>query len=170
MIGELQRFKADYLKAMAHPVRIRVLELLREGELSVAEVQARLDPQVANTSQHLAVLRGAGIVTARKTGLSVMCAVRDPQVFVMLDALREVFSQRLDSMQTVLATDDAGPTPKRSARARRAPGVSGGGGTPPLHACPRCSWPPCPRTRCRRPPASGDPPARSAPRSPSSAL
>lgn len=108
LIGDLHRFKADYLKAMAHPVRIRVLEILRDGEVAVADVQTQVDADVANISQHLAVLRRAGIVTARKTGLNVLYSVRDTEVFTILDALRTVFSHRLDSMQNVLAADQDG--------------------------------------------------------------
>ncbi len=111
LIGDLQRFKADYLKAMAHPVRIRVLEVLRQGEVAVAELQGQMGADVANISQHLAVLRNAGIVTARKTGLNVLYSVRDPEVFTILDALREVFSQRLDAMQSVLAEADSAEAP-----------------------------------------------------------
>ena len=121
----MQRFKADYLKAMAHPVRIRTLEILRQGEAAVAEVQAQVDSDVANISQHLAVLRNAGIVTARKTGLSVLYSVRDPEVFAILDALREVFSHRVDSMQTVLAADDD-QRPPALPRKRRTRPVDGG--------------------------------------------
>ena len=126
LIGELQRFKAQYLKAMAHPVRIRTLEILRQGELAVADVQAQVDADVANISQHLAVLRNAGIVTARKTGLSVLYSVRDAEVFSILDALREIFSHRLDSMQTVLAADENGraPAPERKSRPRPGGGRS----------------------------------------------
>lgn len=121
MVGELQRFKADYLKAMAHPTRIRVLEILRQGEAAVGDVQAQVDSGVANLSQHLAVLRGAGIVSARKSGLAVLYSVRDAEVFTILDALREVFTHRLDSMQTVLA-EDATTAPKSRRRRRSAGG------------------------------------------------
>ncbi len=107
IIGELQQFKAGYLKALAHPVRIRILEILRAGESSVTDIGAQLDPGVANVSQHLSVLRTAGIVTAQKSGLSVLYSVRDQEVFTVLDALREIFTHRLDSMQTTLAADDA---------------------------------------------------------------
>ena len=105
MVDDLQRFKADYLKAMAHPVRIRVLEVLRQGPAGVAEVQAQVDPDVANLSQHLAVLRGAGIVATRKVGAAVLYNVCDAEVFSVLDALREIFSHRVRSMQTMLAAD-----------------------------------------------------------------
>lgn len=116
MPGELQRFKADYLKALAHPVRIRILEILRQGEAAVADIQARFDAEVSNLSQHLAVLRGMGIVAARKAGPSVLYSVRDAEVFAILDALRVVFTHRADSMQTVLAADDEGPAPSEPVR------------------------------------------------------
>lgn len=118
LIGELQRFKADYLKAMAHPVRIRALEVLRQGEVAVADLQAQVDADVANLSQHLAVLRKAGIVTARKIGLSVLYSVREAEVFAILDGLREIFSHRLDSMQTVLAADETAAGTRRARRSR----------------------------------------------------
>ena len=91
---------------MAHPVRIRVLEVLRQGEAAVGDLAAQVGPDVGNLSQHLAVLRRAGIVDARKGGLSVFYTVRDPEVFAVLDALRVVFTHRVDAMQTVLAADE----------------------------------------------------------------
>ncbi len=96
---------------MAHPVRIRVLEVLRQGEAAVGDLGPQVGPEVGNLSQHLAVLRRAGIVDARKSGLSVLYTVRDPEVFAVLDALRVVFGHRVDSMQTVLAADEAGGPP-----------------------------------------------------------
>ena len=117
-IGDLQRFKADYLKAMAHPARVRTLEVLRQGEAAVADVQAQIDADVANLSQHLAVLRRAGIVSARKVGLHVLYSVRDTEVFTILDVLRGVFSQRVASMQTVLAADGGQPPVDANPRAR----------------------------------------------------
>ena len=121
MVGELQRFKAAYLKAVAHPVRIRALEVLRQGEVAVADIQTQMGDAVANISQHLAVLRGAGIVTTHKVGLKVLYRVRDEEIFVILDSLREVFSHRLDSMQTVLEADDEA-TAANKGRPRRARG------------------------------------------------
>ncbi len=102
---------------MAHPVRIRALEVLRQGEAGVGDLAAQVGPGVGNLSQHLAVLRRAGIVDARKSGLSVLYTVRDPEVFGVLDALRVVFSHRLDSMQTVLAADEAAGGPEGGAAA-----------------------------------------------------
>lgn len=103
---------------MAHPVRIRVLEVLRQGEVAVGDLGAQVGSEVANISQHLAVLRRAGIVAARKSGLSVHYRVADEEVFLVLDALRVVFSHRVDSMQTVLAADADGAAGSKPRRGR----------------------------------------------------
>lgn len=120
MTGELQKFKADYCKALAHPVRIRILEVLRQGEVSVADLQTEAGAEVANISQHLAVLRGGGIVATRKNGMNVLYRVRDAEVFLILDALRQIFSQRLDSMQqTMLEEEEATADPADAAHTDR---------------------------------------------------
>src|SRR3954447_18719903 len=83
--GDLQVFKADFFRALAHPVRIRILELLVNGDRSVQELQQALglDPPVV--SQQLAVLRANNIVAGRKEGVSVRYAVRDPLIGALLD-------------------------------------------------------------------------------------
>jgi len=63
--------KADILKALAHPVRVRVFEALAGSEKTVGELVTMLGEKEANTSRHLAVLRNAGLVATRKEGLNV---------------------------------------------------------------------------------------------------
>jgi ArsR family transcriptional regulator len=94
------------------------MEVLRQGPVGVAEVQAQVDPDVANISQHLAVLRNAGIVTTRRSGPTGLYNVCDAEVFTVLDALREIFSHRLDSMHTMLALDEGGRSAPRYQRRR----------------------------------------------------
>ncbi len=64
--GCLRRFKADIFQALAHPTRIAILELLRDGELSAGALIEKLDLEQANVSQHLAVLRAKQLVSTRK--------------------------------------------------------------------------------------------------------
>jgi DNA-binding transcriptional ArsR family regulator len=99
---ELQVFKAEFFKALAHPVRIRLLEVLRRGERSVQELQAALDLDQSTVSQQLAVLRAKHVVTARKEGTTVRYAVRDPRVGDLLDVARAVFNAQLAGSQTML--------------------------------------------------------------------
>lgn len=100
--GELQVFKAAFFKALAHPVRIRILELLVRGERSVQELQEALGVEQPVVSQHLAVLRANNIVAGRKEGVSVRYAVRDPQVGDLLDVARAIFHNQLTGSQSLL--------------------------------------------------------------------
>ena len=99
---DLQSFKADFFKALAHPLRIRILELIRARERNVQELQARLDLDQSTVSQQLAVLRAKNIVTARKEGTTVRYAVRDALVGDLLDVARQIFNNQLVGTQTML--------------------------------------------------------------------
>ena len=99
---DLQAFKAVFFKALAHPVRIRILETLRAGERSVQELQAALGLDQAAVSQQLAVLRARNIVSARKEGTTVRYAVRDALVGDLLDVARRVFNNQLVGTQRML--------------------------------------------------------------------
>jgi DNA-binding transcriptional ArsR family regulator len=98
----LQAFKADFFKALAHPVRIRLLESLRGAERSVQDLQSALGFDQATVSKHLAVLRGKNVVAARKQGTTVRYTVRDPLVGDLLDVARRIFNNQLVGTQTLL--------------------------------------------------------------------
>jgi DNA-binding transcriptional ArsR family regulator len=97
--GELQTFKAQFFRALAHPVRIRMLEILVRGGRTVQELQQELALDQPIVSQQLAVLRNQGIVSAQKEGLSVRYALRDPLVGGLLDLARRIFDNRLGVSQ-----------------------------------------------------------------------
>lgn len=78
MEGDLQKFKADFFKALAHPLRIRILEVLSEGERNVNELQTALGSEGSAVSQQLAVLRAKNLVNSFKEGTSVVYSLRDP--------------------------------------------------------------------------------------------
>ena len=98
----LQSFKAEFFKALAHPIRIRLLEVLRGGQRSVQELQARLDLDQSIVSQQLAILRAKHIVTARKEGTTVRYEIHDPLVGDLLDVARRIFNNQLTGTQTML--------------------------------------------------------------------
>ena len=91
----LQQFKAQLFRALAHEARIRALEELRDGERSVGELQEALGISGSNISQHLAVLRGQGIVAARREGTNVLYSVVDRRLYSVLDDTRAIFEQRI---------------------------------------------------------------------------
>lgn len=100
--GGLQSFKADFFKALGHPVRIHILEILRGSDKSVQELQAALGLDQSTVSQQLAVLRAKNVVRARKEGTTVRYTAVDPLVGDLLDVARRIFNKQLTGSQTLL--------------------------------------------------------------------
>ena len=94
--------KAGLFRVLGHPARVRILELLREGERSVGALQAELGLESGATSQHLAALRRVGLVEARREGTSVFYAAADERVFDLLAAGRAVVTRQLEGQQSML--------------------------------------------------------------------
>ncbi len=110
MRQQLSNFKAEFFKALAHPLRISILDALREGELTVNEISQRFDVEPANASQQLAVLRNRNMVMTRKEGANVYYSVSDKSMFKLLDAAKEIFSHHLIGVRSMLEEIHA-PTP-----------------------------------------------------------
>jgi DNA-binding transcriptional ArsR family regulator len=102
-MSEVRRFKAEFFKALAHPVRIAMLDALRAGEIGVNELSSQLGVEQSTVSQQLAVLRARNIVVGRKEGLNVYYSVPDPAVFKLLDAARQIFNNQLTGVRDLLA-------------------------------------------------------------------
>jgi DNA-binding transcriptional ArsR family regulator len=100
--GTLQTFKARFFKALAHPTRIRILEILAQESRTVYELQETLTLEQATVSQQLAVLRNQGIVNAEKEGLSVRYSLRDPLVAELLEVARRIFNNHFVSTRELL--------------------------------------------------------------------
>jgi ArsR family transcriptional regulator len=103
----LRQFKAEFFKALAHPVRIAILEHLRNGPLTVGEIQGLTGVAGSSVSQQLAVLRGRGIVAPERAGTTVRYHATDPQIYVLLDAAREIFYGHLSDSAALLRLVEA---------------------------------------------------------------
>jgi ArsR family transcriptional regulator len=99
----ISELKADLFKALAHPARVRVLELLAEGEQTVGAMQPLVGVEASHLSQQLAVLRRAGVVTSRKAGTAVVYALRDPELAELLAVAKRVLINALAQSQGLLA-------------------------------------------------------------------
>jgi len=103
--------KAELFKALAHPARVRVLELLADGEHTMGELAEQTGLEPSHLSQHVTVLRRAGIVDSRRVKTSVICGLRDPQTAELLAVARRLLSRNLRQGQVLLAAlndaDDA---------------------------------------------------------------
>ncbi|WP_428910521.1 ArsR/SmtB family transcription factor [Niallia sp. Krafla_26] len=99
---ELQQFKADFFKALAHPLRIKILEVLTQGEFSVNEIQTALGSEGSTVSQQLMVLRNKNIVVGTKDGNRVIYSLRDPLIIDLLAVAKQIFNNHLIDTITIL--------------------------------------------------------------------
>jgi len=97
----LRRFKAEFFQALAHPTRVAIVELLRDGELSAGALIERLGVEQANASQHLTVLRSKHILVNRKAGNQVFYSLRDPLIVDVLDIMKRYFYAQLAEGQAM---------------------------------------------------------------------
>jgi len=102
MTQELRRFKAEIFQALAHPTRIAMVELLRNGEMSAGQLIEQLGGEQANASQHLGVLRTKQIVVNRKEGNQVFYSLRDAVLIEVLDILKRYFYSQLSQTMSML--------------------------------------------------------------------
>ena len=107
MPQQLANFKAEFFKALAHPIRIRILDCLRDGEKGVNELSEALQIEQANVSQQLAILRVRSIVVGRKSGSNVYYSVSDRTVFKLLDVAKHIFNNHLVDVRDMLQQNQA---------------------------------------------------------------
>jgi ArsR family transcriptional regulator len=99
----LYQAKAELFRTLGHPVRIRALELLQDGPRPVRDLLTSMDVEPSNLSQHLAVLRRAGLVTSSRDGSSVVYALSTPDVADLLAAGRRILGCMLTDRDELLA-------------------------------------------------------------------
>jgi DNA-binding transcriptional ArsR family regulator len=107
--------KAQLFRVLGHPLRIRILELLRDGERTVGDLQAELELDSSGTSQHLAALRQQGVLDSRRAGTSVYYRIRDPRISQLLALAKQILTSALADSHALLG-DLADDTPTRSRR------------------------------------------------------
>ena len=100
--GPVHELKANLFRVLGHPARVRILELLRQGERSVGALQGELGLDSGGTSQHLAALRRIGVVEARREATSVYYRIADERVFELLEAGRAIIARQLAQQGSLL--------------------------------------------------------------------
>ena len=91
--------QARVLKALAHPSRLGMVELLADGERCVCELQRVVGTDMSTVSKHLSVLKAAGIVRDQKRGLQVFYSLRFPCVFNFLSCVNELMTSAADEQR-----------------------------------------------------------------------
>lgn len=96
------KIKADFLKSLAHPVRLAVLEYLKHGEASVGQMVSALGVEQSGLSKHLSILRQSGILASRQEKATVYYCVRDKGIFSVLRPISEILRKKLQESQNML--------------------------------------------------------------------
>jgi DNA-binding transcriptional ArsR family regulator len=112
--------KADLFKALGHPGRVRILELLAEGDRTIGQLAGETGMELSHLSQQVAVLRRAGVVDSRRSKNTVICALRDPQTAELLAVARRMLTRTLRDDQRLLAALDSADDAVASADPARA--------------------------------------------------
>jgi DNA-binding transcriptional ArsR family regulator len=94
--------KADFFRVLGHPARVRILQLLRDRERSVGDLQEALALDSSAVSQHLAALRRQGLVASRREGTSVYYRVSDPRTLQLLELAKAIITSTLEQNQALL--------------------------------------------------------------------
>jgi ArsR family transcriptional regulator len=105
----LRQFKAEFFKALGHPMRILILETLRGGPCSVGKLTEAIAAPESTISQHLAILRSRNIVATERRGTTVIYTVRDAELFELLDVARRIFNGSLSDTIDMLRLVDSEP-------------------------------------------------------------
>jgi DNA-binding transcriptional ArsR family regulator len=99
---DIQQFKADFFKALAHPLRIKILEILAQGDKNVNEILELLELEGSAVSQQLSILRTKNIVIGNKEGNRVIYSLRDPAIIELLSVAKKIFNNHLIDTITIL--------------------------------------------------------------------
>ncbi len=102
MSTPLYKLKAEFFKTLGHPARIRILELLVDGEKSVGELSPDVGLESSHLSQQLGVLRRAAIVNARKQGNAVIYSLASPDIAELMTVARKILAGLLNDQMLLL--------------------------------------------------------------------
>jgi DNA-binding transcriptional ArsR family regulator len=97
-MADIDDFQAEFLKTLASPRRLRIMHRLGEGPVSVARLATELGISQPNASQHLAVMRAAGVVDADRDGREVRYRIADPEIVVACGIVRAVLERRFERL------------------------------------------------------------------------
>ena len=87
--------KAEVLKVLAQPTRLKILELIRNGEKCICEIVPAINGEQSNISRHISLMQKSNLVTTRKDGVKVMVKVKDPKIFDILDSIGLLLNRQI---------------------------------------------------------------------------
>jgi len=102
MEERILELKAEVLKALAQPTRLKILELLRNGERCICEIVPAINGEQSNISRHISLMQKTNLVVTRKDGVKVMVKVKDLELFNILDGVSKILKDRFKEQEKLL--------------------------------------------------------------------
>ena len=99
---ELVELRAEILKALAQPTRLKIIDFLRDGERCVCEIFPAIGEEQSNTSRHLNMMLSAGVLSRRKEGLKIYYAVKHAEILTILDMVTSVVREEIHGRHRLL--------------------------------------------------------------------
>jgi ArsR family transcriptional regulator len=87
--------RADILKAVSQPTRLKIIEFLRDGERCVCEIFPAIGEEQSNTSRHLSLMLASGVLSRRKDGIKIYYAIKHPQILAIVDLANEIMTNEI---------------------------------------------------------------------------
>jgi DNA-binding transcriptional ArsR family regulator len=116
-MDEVYRLQADVLKTLASPKRLEIVHLLADGSREVSRLAEDLGISQPNVSQHLALLRSAGVVEAERDGREVRYRLSDPEIIAACETMRGVLIRRISRISQAATRTPAEVVAERAAAA-----------------------------------------------------
>jgi len=104
MEEKILQWKAEILKALAQPTRLKILECLRQGERCICEIIPAVQGEQSNISRHISLMQKSHLVSTRKEGVKVMVRVRDPKIFDILDRVSAILKAQMNEQSRLAKT------------------------------------------------------------------
>ncbi|MEI6208957.1 MAG: metalloregulator ArsR/SmtB family transcription factor [Desulfuromonadales bacterium] len=99
---DLVEYRAEILKALAQPTRLKIIDFLRDGERCVCEIFPAIGEEQSNTSRHLNMMLTAGVLSRHKDGLKIYYAIKHPEIFDVIDIVTDIVKQDIAGRHKLL--------------------------------------------------------------------
>ncbi|ABQ24655.1 ArsR/SmtB family transcription factor [Geotalea uraniireducens] len=101
-MNDTATIRADILKALAQPTRLKIIDFLRDGERCVCEIFPAIGEEQSNTSRHLNMMLASGILSRRKDGLKIFYAIKHPEVLEIVDLAARIMTHEITGRHKLL--------------------------------------------------------------------
>lgn len=102
---DLIEYRAEILKSLGQPTRLKIIDFLRDGERCVCEIFPAISEEQSNTSRHLNMMLSAGVLSRRKDGLKIYYAIKHSEIFEVMDIVTNIVKQDISGRHSLLKAE-----------------------------------------------------------------